>query len=297
MSAPVSAVDLVTAGEAFEDLIFIGLPRLPLPGEEIKTSAFLQTVGGGAVITAVAASRLGLQCGVVSGLSPAAADLLREERVAAIDLRRPTEPHAISAALSTSRDRSFVTFNGMNDRLEPRLYSALKEVQARHVHFAFYPRRCARWSLAVHRLRRRGVTSSWDFGWNEGLTKDPAFLPLVASLDYVFMNEQETTLYAGVRRLPQALAFWKRRARTAIVKLGPRGSLWLDPNLECNEPAPTVQAIDTTGAGDAFNGGFLSARLRGQSPRECLRIGNRVGAQSTRAAGGINGLPRRRRTK
>ena len=49
------SAELVTAGEAFEDLIFVGLPRLPRPGEEIKTSTFMATVGGGAIITAVAA--------------------------------------------------------------------------------------------------------------------------------------------------------------------------------------------------------------------------------------------------
>ncbi|HQZ38127.1 MAG TPA: hypothetical protein PLH72_03715 [Vicinamibacterales bacterium] len=41
--------DLVTVGEAFEDLIFLGLRRLPKPGEEVKTSHFARTVGGGAL--------------------------------------------------------------------------------------------------------------------------------------------------------------------------------------------------------------------------------------------------------
>ena len=56
-------------------------------------------------------------------------------------------------------------------------------------------------------------------------------------------------------------------------------------------PAPRVRAVDTTGAGDAFNGGFLSAFLEGRSPRECLRLGNYVGARSTLAVGGLASLP------
>ena len=292
--SPVPAVDLVTAGEAFEDLIFVGLPRLPRPGEELKTRTFLATVGGGAIITAVAASRLGTRCSVVSGLSPAAADLLRRERIAAVDLRRPREPHAITAALSTPQNRTFVTFNGINDRLEPRLLRTVRSIDARHVHFAMCPGSCARWLPVVAGLRRKGVTTSWDFGWTEILLKDGAFLRLLGALDYVFVNEQEAALYARVRSVRAALPLWKARTRTTIIKLGPRGSRWVAPALDIEEPAPTVRAVDSTGAGDAFNGGFLSALLAGGAPRACLRKGNAVGARSTTAPGGIDGLPRRR---
>lgn len=289
-----SAVDLLAAGEAFEDLIFVDLPRVPAPGEEVKTSRFVRSVGGGAVITAVAAARLGLRCAVVSGLSPTAVDLLGRECVAVTDLRRPSELHAISAALSTRTSRSFVTFNGVNDVLEPRLLAPVRDADARHVHCAFFPPRCARWEPIIAGLRRRGITTSWDFGWNERLRDDPRFVPLIASLDYVFMNEQEAVMYARARGLGPACKFWRSQARAAIVKLGPRGSRWVAADLELEEPAPSVRAVDTTGAGDAFNGGFLASRLRGRAPHFCLRAGNRVGSLSTRAAGGIDALPRRR---
>ena len=54
-----------------------------------------------------------------------------------------------------------------------------------------------------------------------------------------------------------------------------------------------MRAVDSTGAGDAFNGGFLCGVLRGLPPRACLRLGNFVGARSTRRAGGLDGLPGR----
>jgi sugar/nucleoside kinase (ribokinase family) len=56
--------------------------------------------------------------------------------------------------------------------------------------------------------------------------------------------------------------------------------------------APRVGVVDTTGAGDAFNGGFLAALVRGRDLSDCLRLGVHVGSLSTRAAGGIDGLPR-----
>ena len=231
---------------------------------------------------------------MVSALSPDATAMLARERVSVEDMRRRGERPAISAALSTSRNRSFVTYNGVNDRLEPRLVSPIRGADARHVHFAFFPSRCARWLPVVSSLTRRGVTTSWDFGWNEPLLNDPAFYPLVASLDYVFLNEQESAMYARTRHARDAFAFWKRHARITIVKRGARGSRWIAADLETEEPAPVVKTVDTTGAGDAFNGGFLAARLRCESPRRSLRAGNTIGALSTRAPGGIDGLPRRR---
>ena len=65
MSAP--RVELLTVGEAFQDLVFVGLPHMPRSGEELRTQQFVSTIGGGAVITATAASRLGVQLRVRGG--------------------------------------------------------------------------------------------------------------------------------------------------------------------------------------------------------------------------------------
>ena len=284
-------VELLTVGEAFEDLVFSGLPRLPRPGEEIKTSQFMKTIGGGAVITAVAASRLGLRTRVLSGLGPDAVIRLERERVRVANLKRPGEPHAITAALSTGSNRSFVTFNGVNDVLESRLAAPLARERSRHVHFAFYPHDCRRWTAIVEECRARGVTTSWDFGWNEGLLADRAFPGLVRALDYTFLNEQEMLLYARRTSARAAVSVWRSHARPVVLKLGRRGSRWVSADLDVSEPAPRVRAVDTTGAGDAFNGGFLYGLLRGLSPRACLKAGNFAGAMSTRAAGGVDGLP------
>jgi len=275
----VPRIDLLTVGEAFQDLIFAGLPRLPRPGEELRTGGFVATIGGGAVITATAAARLGLRTAIVGALSEEAAAELRADHVRVVNVRRPQELPAVSVSLSTARDRSFVTFNGVNDRLEARLPAAIARHPARHVHLAFAPRQCRRWIGIVDRLRKRGVTSSWDFGWNPQLRAAAGFIALIEAADLVFMNEAEAALYARA----------VRPAKNVVIKLGRRGSRW----GAVSAPAPRVRTVDTTGAGDAFNGGFLTAWLEGHSPRECLRLGNFVGAQSTRAAGGIDALPTR----
>jgi sugar/nucleoside kinase (ribokinase family) len=300
----VPLIDLLTVGEAFQDLIFVGLPHLPRRGEELRTAAFVATIGGGAVITATAASRLGLRTAIVSAFSRDAAAALRRDQVRVVNLRRPGEAHAVTVALSTKHDRSFVTFDGVNTRLEARLPAALAGQRARHVHFAFAPRNCPRWVRIAERLRARGATTSWDFGWNPTLRAAKGFDALVGSADFIFVNEAEAAIYARRRRGDTALTYWRWTARNTILKLGRRGSRWVagtDPATQRRRPgdvaapAPRVRAVDTTGAGDAFNGGFLFAWLGGRPPLECLRMGNSVGAASTLAAGGIDALPRTRR--
>ena len=283
--------ELLTVGEAFEDLIFLNLPRIPGPGEEVKTNGFVATIGGGAVISAVAAHRLGVRCRIVSGMSDRAVRYLRGEGLAVRNLRRPGESHAISAALSTATNRSFVTFNGVNDVLEDRLLPAVAEERARHVHFAFFPRSCLRWERVVRHLRYAGVTTSWDFGWNEALLDDDRFPTLLRALDYVLFNAQEAVLYSGRRTVAAALGAWRRSPMHVIIKLGARGSRWVGSDTDLQASARRARVVDTTGAGDAFNGGFLAARLRNLPPRLSLRLGNHVGTASTRRAGGLDGLP------
>lgn len=285
-------VDLLTVGEAFEVLVFVGLPHLPAPGEEVRTSRFTQTFGGGAVRTAVAASRLGISSRVLSALSAAGATFLKSERVSVRNLHQPNEPHAIAAALSTGDTRSFVTFKGVNDALEPRFLQALRSELARHVHFAFCPQDCGRWVPVVRNLRDHGVGTSWDFGWNPGLLDDEDFLPLVGRLDYLLLDEREALLYSQRATLDEAAAFWKVRTENAIVKLGAKGSRWVSETVDLVGRPRRVKSADTTGVGAAFNGGFLCARLRDFSPEATLRLANFVGAMATRLPGGIAGLPR-----
>jgi sugar/nucleoside kinase (ribokinase family) len=218
--------------------------------------------------------------------------MLRAEGISIRDLRRSGELHAISAALSTRADRSFVTFNGINDSLEDRLVEPVRRARARHIHFAFCPRECSRWVDILLGLRARGIQTSWDFGWNEDLNADPEFPDLLGAVDYLFLNEKEALLYSGKSRLRAAIAHWKKLPRNVIVKLGSRGCRWLGPGDDLSCPALPVCVVDTTGAGDAFNGGFLFSLLGDKAPQECLRIANRVGGLSTRLAGGINSLPR-----
>jgi sugar/nucleoside kinase (ribokinase family) len=287
-----NTMDLVCVGESFEDLIFAALPRLPRLGEELRTQSFVRTFGGGATITAVAAARLGVSTGIVSALSTGAAARLRSEGVRITNLRKPDEPHAITAALSTPKDRAFATFDGINAVLGPRLVKAFSRIRSRIVHCATCPRDIPPLLDGLRILKARGVLVSLDLGYDLDLAKDPHFRDLVAEADYLLLNEDEAKLYSKRRNMAQAEDFFRARVANTIIKRGAAGSRWLTAHWAVEEMAPRVRAIDTTGAGDAFNAGLIAGLLSGLSARRSLRLGNSVGARSTAAVGGLDALPR-----
>jgi sugar/nucleoside kinase (ribokinase family) len=287
-----STTDLICVGESFEDLIFAGLPRLPRLGEELRTQSFIRTFGGGATITAVAAARLGVNTRIVSALADGACARLRQEGVQVTNLRKRHELPAITAALSTPVDRAFATFDGVNAVLGPRINRALGKAQARVVHVAFCPREIPPLVDALDSLRARGVLVSVDFGYDLNFAKDRNLPRLIEAADFLLVNEDEAKLYSKRPSLARAESFWKEHARNTVIKLGEKGSRWISPRAIIEEPAPKVRPVDTTGAGDAFNAGFLAGCLSGLTPRRALRLGNTVGARSTEAVGGLDGLPR-----
>jgi sugar/nucleoside kinase (ribokinase family) len=75
------------------------------------------------------------------------------------------------------------------------------------------------------------------------------------------------------------------------VTLGPRGAVGLDGDDFFHEPAFTVDAVDTTGAGDVFRGALISALLKGESSRDAMRFANAAAAISCTRLGAINGVP------
>jgi len=291
--------DAIVAGDLFIDLIMTGFPSLPRLGEEGFAATCERETGGGVANTSCGLARLGLRTAL---LAIAGADEIEwfGKRFAArgVDtsmlIAHPTVPSAITVAVSTPQDRVFYTYYGPNSELPELLgRSATWErlAGARHVHFAFpvAPRLLA--DLAQW-LRQGGTTTSIDVGWQEGWLADPASMAALAHVDWFLPNDHEAERLTGESKPDRMLAWFRQRGVPGVVvKLGPRGSA-VSIQGECvAAPSIPVTPVDTTGAGDCFNAGFLYGVLRGMPLDECLRFGNVCGALSTQAAGGIAGFP------
>lgn len=286
---------LLVAGETFEDLIFAELPRLPRPGEEIRTDQFRRTFGGGALISAAWARAEGLEVDLLSALPPRVGRILEIEGIGYRNLRRPRELHAVTACLSFGPERSFATFNGMNRELEERICTALDRAGSTTafdgVLMAMPPRVCRAWVEMQAMMRQAGEIAEvfWDFGYDEDLPRRDGFAELLEGAAGVFVNGQEAALYDGpggfLRRADDA-------GTLVIVKRGADGAeVFERPETRVPAPIPLRGVRDTTGAGDAFAAGFLARRLRGGSLEEQLAAGNVCGARSVQHLGGLPTRP------
>ena len=287
--------DLLLMGEAFEALIFHQLSEFPGPDEEIETNRIARAPGGGVIITAAAAARLGLDPCVVSALSPLTRKALLREGIAYRNLLRAGEEPALTVSLSTTKERRSVAYCGINDVLEDRLLQETVpgRVRARHVYGTFFPRDCQKWLEPLSLIREEKVGLSWDFGCNPNFRNDGAFLELAGALDVVFLSEAGAQLYSGKETLEEALAFWREHATNAVIRRGTGGCLWVGREGEGSSPGVDVRIRETAEAGDAFNGGYLYARISGMDLQESAKVATRVSALSARRPGSIDEIPYR----
>ncbi len=116
-------------------------------------------------------------------------------------------------------------------------------------------------------------------------------------VDYFTPNEIEAEYYTGIKindetdAKKSAEKLLRMGIKKVIITLGEKGLFYTDGKEEIYIKACPVKAIDTTGAGDAFNGGFSYALLKGKKIRECLEIANKVAGLSTTKLGAGDGMP------
>ncbi len=146
-------------------------------------------------------------------------------------------------------------------------------------------------SQVLVRARRAGLRTSLDVDWDfMGRWLDDLG-PLCPLIDYLFLNTQEAEMLTGSREPAQVGGFFlERGVGVVVLKMAERGCAVFSKTETFSLPAFQVQAVDTTGAGDCFCGGFLAGLCRGWSLRESARLANAAGAQSVVCVGNTDGV-------
>jgi len=187
-------------------------------------------------------------------------------------------------------------------RLAPADLDAAYIGQARHLHLtgitAALSDSCREAvHAAVRAAKAAGLTVSFDPNIRRKLmppeTLHDLLLPLVDAADLLLLGQDEGELLFGVQG-PEAVlaAAHARGPRTVAVKLGAAGALASDGDQTVREPAfPVARVVDTVGAGDGFDAGFLAGLRRGLDLRTAVRLGAVVGAAAVTVRGDYEGYP------
>jgi sugar/nucleoside kinase (ribokinase family) len=167
--------------------------------------------------------------------------------------------------------------------------AALDWPEAAHLHIAEYAT-LHEIPHAIYAARKRGHTISLDPSWDPSLIGDPLFFERVAGTEVFLPNLEEGRALAGREEPTAILEVLGRHFPVVALKSGANGA-WLSSNGEIScRAAPSVEVVDTTGAGDAFNAGFLHAWLDGADGQDCLAAAIEAGSRSVQATGGIGSL-------
>jgi sugar/nucleoside kinase (ribokinase family) len=292
--------DVIVIGEVYVDHVMNGFATWPRPGEEVITDNYTREIGGGAAITACGLARLGrsVQLLAVIGASDGAwlEQRLKQFGVALGGLRKVEGWTGTTLSVSTREDRSFFTHIGANAHLDRELrrrdtFTTL--TQARHVHFAMPLQRSFADRL-LPLLREAETTVSLDVGFRPEWFGNLDNRAICQAVDYLLPNEKEAGLMCGSEDPREYFAFASQQQfRAPVLKLGARGAISVEGETIHGVPPPPVEAIDTTGAGDAFDAGFIDAVLDSANAKERLRRACICGALSTRVAGALGMLPNR----
>jgi sugar/nucleoside kinase (ribokinase family) len=161
--------------------------------------------------------------------------------------------------------------------------------RARHLHVGcyFFQRKLQPGTPALfRRARALGLTTSLDCNWDPTEKWDSGIRKVLKETDVFFPNEDEAVRLAGGGDVPSAAAELARLARIVVVKMGAKGALVHGPAGAFEVPAVKVKVVESTGAGDSFDAGFLTRFVHGASLEECAAAGAKAGARAVTRVGG-----------
>lgn len=309
-----SHFDVLVIGNPCVDIVFGGMPHWPALGKEIYVGKFAVSVGS-VFNTAATLSRLGMHVALLCELGNDffSRFILEEMEKAGISrelvMLRNRPQFSVSVCLAHEGERGFVSYSNMAGGIIAQVVETAgsdAEQQLEHAILAQKPRQLlANYTFdsvfayarpaalpLLDMLKERDITLFLDAGWNPQELTDPLMLTAIGRSHYFMPNQLEATCITGDETPEQAACTLSALSSTVIVKMGERGVVACQHGQLTHCSAyPIGEVVDTTGAGDAFNGGFIYGLLKGYSLADALRCGTICGSLSATALTGTAAVP------
>jgi len=288
MDANAGGPAIYVIGAIAVDMIMGPVAPWPLPGTETFVTHSEIRPGGPAGNTALALQALAVShriiCNVGSDvfgrwLMEAFGDQAKQWNIA-------KAPTTISVAVEhPGGERSFITAPGNLEHLTADGILTALPAKARRGDIALftgvflYPKLLASFCSIFITVGERGYKVALDTGWPPGgWSEEIKSLASgwLAHCDHVLLNEIESQSLSGKQSITEAAKWLAARAKpetAIIIKRGASGASAWQAGMMAEVPAPKVKVVDTTGAGDAFNAGYLAACLRGADIARALQDG------------------------
>jgi sugar/nucleoside kinase (ribokinase family) len=308
---------VVVVGELNVDFILHNYQAFPVPGREVLVDDFRTALGSASAICAVGLARLGVPVAFIGRVGCDAwgdfcIDALCGEGVdvsgITCDERLKT---GVTVSISSTAERALVTYPGSIASLTLAHLADLTFTGDGHLHISSYYLQTGL-RPGCRELFQRATAAGWTTSLDPGCdpddrwNKDEELNETLREVDVFFPNDVELTALTGEPDPIAALRHLDNGRTLTVVKRGARGALALDSCRDQRDPRdhrnrrdrraieiapPAVDVVDTTGAGDSFNAGFLYAWLQGRPLDACLRAAAASGALSTRGVGGTASQP------
>jgi ribokinase len=290
---------IVVVGSSNTDMV-VKTPHLPAPGETVLGGDFLMVAGGKGANQAVAAARLGAEVTFVARVGQdvfgeqALAGFKREGLITEYVRADPTAASGVALILvDATGENSIAVASGANACLSPDdVQQARQTIEAADVLLLQLETPLETVLAAARIAHKAGARVILN---PAPAPANPLPAALLACVDILTPNENELAMLAGAQTgIEQAAAqVLSQGVETVIVTLGAQGALIVTQDAQQTVPSFAVDAVDTTAAGDAFNGGLAVALAEGKDLSKAVRFANACGALATTRLGAQPSLPTR----
>jgi ribokinase len=281
--------DIVVVGSINADLVFEADKR-PNPGETLIGKDFKTVPGGKGANQAIAASRLGAKVAMMGCLGEDQNGIFLEEnlKVNKVETKFIKKvkgvPSGVAGITLAEGDNSIIVVPGANYEVDKTYIDKNKEVikSAKIVLLQLeIPIEVVEYVIDI--CSKNKVKTILNPAPIQKLKEDT-----LEKLDYLTPNEHEFEILYGSKREEEML---KKHKNKLIITKGSEGVSFSDGDKVINIPSNKVEVVDTTGAGDTFNGSFAYSLVKGMSIKESIEFANKAAAISVTKFGAQGGMP------